>query len=511
MAHPVRPDSYMEINNFYTATVYEKGAELVRMYQTVLGRDGFRRGMDLYFERHDGQAVTTDDFCAAMADANGVDLSAFKRWYERPGTPELKVSDHWDADAQVYELIMQQSVESDDDALVIPVDLGLLGRDGVELPLRLDDEDAPVGTSRVVSASAARTVLRFVDVPERPVPSLLRGFSAPIKLHYEYSDEDLLFLMRHDTDAFNRWEASQQLAIHTITGMLEDYRHDHALGVDEPLVDAFRDLLEDRDADPALIAETLSLPSEAYLAECFQPIDPAAIHRVRCYFRRTLASSLRDVLVHRYRELRHDGEHAVDATAMARRRLRNACLGYLAELDDPELRRLVLAQFEQADNMTDALAALQALSQLDCSEREAALHAFESRWRHDPLVMDKWFALQAGSRLARALDDVRGLMAHPLFSLKNPNRVRALIGAFAANSVNFHDPSGRGYEFIGEQVLALDAFNPQVAARLAKGFSRWRLYEPGRGELMRQQLRHLAEAPQLSRDVYEIVSKSLDA
>lgn len=514
MAHPVRPQSYMEINNFYTLTVYEKGAEVVRMYQTLLGREGFRKGMDLYFQRHDGQAVTTDDFCAAMADANGVDLTQFKRWYDQAGTPELTVRAHWDAAQGRYTLEVAQHCpptpgQPEKLPFVIPLALGLLDGQGRELPLRLEGEARAAGTERVLAVTEPVQRFCFVDLPERPVPSLLRHFSAPVKLHYDYSDEELVFLMAHDTDAFNRWEASQELAVRTVAGLLEDYRQRHALGVEASVIEAYRRLLEDRSLDPALVAEALTLPAEGYLGERFPPIDPQAIHAVRRFFRQTLAHSLREDLEQVYTELHRPGGYSLEPAAIGRRRLKNLCLGYLTEIDDGDPLALALRQFREADNMTDALGALQALAQRDCAEREQALAEFEARWRGEPLVMDKWLSLQAGAPLPGTLARVQALMEHPAFSLRNPNRVRALLGAFAANPVAFHAPDGSGYAFLAEQVLAVDALNPQVAARLAKAFTRWRQYEPGRAGLMRRQLERIAGREGLSRDLYEIVSKSL--
>ena len=514
MAHPVRPQSYMEINNFYTVTVYEKGAEVVRMYQTLLGREGFRKGMDLYFERHDGQAVTTEDFCAAMADANGVDLTQFKRWYDQAGTPELHVQGAWDAEARTYTLTVEQSCpptpgQTEKQPFLIPLEVGLVGPDGRDLPLRLEGETAAVDGSRVLTLDAARGEYRFVDVPARPVPSLLRHFSAPVKLHYDYTEEELRFLMAQDSDPFNRWEAAQELAVRTVAGLLEDHHHEHALGVEAEVAEAYRAVLEDRDADPALTAEALSLPSESYLAERFEPIDPGAIHDVRRFFRHTLASALRDVLVHAYRELQETGDYRLDPRSVGRRRLKSVCLGYLTELGDAQDFALALAQYRTATNMTDALGALAALADFDCPERDEALEDFEGRWYAEPLVMDKWFALQAGSSLPGTLGVVTRLMGHPAFSLKNPNRVRALIGAFAANPSAFHAADGSGYAFVADQVLALDPMNPQVASRLTKGFTRWRRYEPRRAALMRAQLERIAGTDGLSRDVFEVASKSL--
>jgi aminopeptidase N len=515
MAHPVRPDSYIEINNFYTVTVYEKGAEVVRLYQTLLGQAGFRRGMDLYFQRHDGQAVTTDDFRAAMADANAYDLDQFQRWYEQAGTPVVKASGTWRPNERVYELTLEQSCpatpgQPDKAPFLIPVGIGLLDAEGRDLPLTLEGETEPGAQSCVLHLTEARQTFRFTDIPEEPVPSLLRGFSAPVKLAFDYTPEQLMFLMAHDSDSFNRWEAGQQLAARAVKCLLEDYQHEHALGLEPPFIDAFREVLLDREADPALVAEALSLPSEAYLAELLEPVDPAAIHAVRRFVRRTLAASLRDVFQETYDAMQDYGPYSIDPAAIGRRALKNTCLSYLAELDDADIHEQCYAQFQAADNMTDVLAALRALADSESEEGERALAAFEAKWRDDPLVLDKWFGIQAMSRRPDTLDRVQALMKHPGFSIRNPNRVRALIGAFASgNPLRFHAPDGSGYGFLARRVLELDALNPQVAARLVKPLTRWRHYEPGRRDLMRESLQGIAANEKLSPDLFEIVSKSL--
>ncbi|MDX5334047.1 MAG: aminopeptidase N [Gammaproteobacteria bacterium] len=515
MAHPVRPDAYIEINNFYTVTVYEKGAEVVRLYQTLLGREGFRRGMDLYFDRHDGQAVTTDDFRAAMADANGADLAQFQRWYDQAGTPVVRAEGRWLPDEQVFELRLAQSCpptpgQSEKRPFLIPVAVGLLGADGRDLPLVLEGETGEGETTRVLRLTRAEQVFRFTGITEAPVPSLLRGFSAPVNLEFEQTPEALMFLMAHDTDSFNRWEAGQRLALNAIECLLEEYGHQHALGLEPAFIDAFRAVLLDEAADPALIAEALALPSEAYLAERFTPADPEAIHAVRRFVRRTLAATLRDVFQDTYDALKNDGPYSAEAAAIGRRALKNLCLSYLAELDDADIHEQSYAQFARADNMSDQLAALRALADSESEEGERALAEFEARWRDDPLVLDKWFGIQAMSRRPDTLARVRQLMGHPGFSMRNPNRVRALIGAFTSgNPLRFHAADGSGYDFLAERVLELDALNPQVAARLVKPLTRWRHYEPGRSARMRAALQRVGEREGLSRDVYEIVSRGL--
>lgn len=504
MAHPVRPSSYIEINNFYTVTVYEKGAEVVRMYQTLLGRDGFRKGMDLYFQRHDGQAVTTEDFLAAMADANGVDLSQFQRWYDQAGTPRVKVALDYDVASQTCTLTVAQSCPATPDAQVkqpflIPLAVGLLDSQGRDL----------IGT-QVLRVSAARQTFTFDNIPERPLPSLLRDFSAPVHLDYPYSDVDLAFLMKHDSDAFNRWDAGQRLAMRTILNLLQAHQQQEAFGLEHEFISAYQAVLNDDNLDYALRAEALSLPSEADIAESARPADPEAIYQVREFIHATLAKALRLDLERVYAALQEDGAYSPDALSIGRRSLKNTCLAYLGRIQDDAIHELCYQQYQSANNMTDAMAALAVLSRIACPQREAALAHFHDRWQHDALVMDKWFALQASAPLPDTLQQVQQLMQHKLFDLRNPNKVRALIGSFALrNPLHFHAADGSGYAFLAEQVLALNALNPQIASRMVRPLMNWRHYEPQRSRLMQAQLERIQAHPGLSADVYEIVSKSL--
>ncbi|EIJ32890.1 aminopeptidase N [Thiothrix nivea] len=504
MAHPIRPSSYMEINNFYTVTVYEKGAEVVRMYQTLLGRDGFRKGMDLYFQRHDGQAVSTENFLAAMADANGTDLSQFQRWYDQAGTPQVTAWMEYDAAAQACTLHFTQTCPPTPEAdskqpFLIPLEVGLLDSQGQDI----------IGT-QVLRLTDAEQSFRFDNVPEQPVPSLLRGFSAPVKLEYPYSDADLAFLMKHDSDAFNRWDAGQRLAMGTILKLLQSSQQQEAFGLEDNFISAFQSVLNDDSLDHALRAEALQLPSEADIAEVARPSDPEAIHVVREFIHATLAKALRLDLERLYAELHETGEYSPDAASIGRRSLKNVCLAYLGRIQDHGIHALCQQQYRQAGNMTDAMAALSVLSRTDCPEREEALQHFHDRWQHDPLVMDKWFALQATSSLPGTLGQVQGLMQHKLFTLSNPNKVRALIGSFAMrNPLHFHAQDGSGYSFLTDNVLELDAMNPQIASRMVRPLMNWRHYEPTRSALMKVQLERIQAHSGLSADVYEIVSKSL--
>jgi aminopeptidase N len=504
MAHPIRPASYMEINNFYTMTVYEKGAEVVRMYQTLLGRDGFRKGMDLYFKRHDGQAVTTEDFLAAMADANHVDLSQFQRWYDQAGTPVVEASMRYDADEQTCTLSFKQSCPATPESAekqpyLIPIAVGLLDKNGNDL----------VG-NQVLRLTEREQSFSFTGIASKPVPSLLRGFSAPVRLHYAYTENDLIFLMKYDSDSFNRWDAGQRLAMQTLLQLLSDQQQGRGIGLEHEFISAFQTVLNDSSLDYALRAETLSLPSEADIAELAQPANPDAIHQAREFMYSTLAKALRFDLERFYSTLQEDGAYHVDSKSIGQRSLKNICLDYLGRINDESIQQQCLLQFRQANNMTDALAALAVLNQIDCPQRQQALDEFEQRWQHDPLVMDKWFALQATSALPHTLERVKALTQHKLFDIRNPNKVRALIGSFAMrNPLHFHAENGSGYNFLSEHVLQLDAINPQIASRMVRPLMSWRQYETQRSQLMRQHLEQIKAHQSLSPDVYEIVSKSL--
>ena len=527
MAHPVRPDSYVEINNFYTVTVYEKGAEVVRMYQTLLGREGFRKGMDLYFERHDGQAVTCDDFRAAMADANGRDLSQFERWYSQAGTPLLQAAADYDAKRKTLTLTLEQSCpatpgQKKKQPFHIPVAVGLLDDQGHDLALTLEGEKKAGATTRVLELTKAKQSFRFINVDQKPVPSLLRGFSAPVVLQFDYSDAELAFLMAHDSDAFNRWEAGQRLATRrllNLTVAVQAARQSgHVVAVDTvlnnlqhdgALADALRAILQDESLDPAFRELVLTLPSETMIAEQMEVIDPHAIHVARQFLRRSLARELRDELLAVYRSHQTPGAYSPDAASAGRRALKNVALSYLAELDDEEALALARQQDEDANNMTDRLAALSAILNSAAPGKSEALQRFYTEFEQEALVIDKWFTLQATARNAD-VNTVRTLTEHPAFTLKNPNRARSLIFSFCnGNPSAFHALDGNGYAFWAEQVIALNGSNPQVAARLARSLDRWRKYTPALQEKMRLALQQVAGTPKLSRDVAEVITKAL--
>jgi aminopeptidase N len=472
MKHPVRPQSYMEIRNFYTMTVYEKGAEVVRMQHTLLGEEKFQAGMRLYFKRHDGQAVTTDDFVQAMQDASGIDLQQFKRWYDVAGTPTVRCEGHYENGQFV--LTAKQSMSP---PFHIP------------FAVKIGEHE------QVLSLKKAEERFSF-PAKEKPVPSLLREFSAPVILDYPYGEDDLLHLVARDDDPFNRWEAGQRLAA---TIILQRKGEPSAR-----FVEAARKLL--RDPDPAFAAEALSLPAETFLAEQMDVVDPDALHESRNALRRALARSLKEELLSTYQALQSKTPYSPDARSIGRRALRNLCLGYLAELG---LSKLAYEQFQRADNMTDSMAALATLANLDCPEREPALAAFYERWKNEPLVVDKWLAVQAGSRRPATLDTVKRLLKHPAFDLKVPNRVYALVRTFAANHVRFHAAGGGGYAFLVDQIVALNALNPQVAARMARSFDRWKRFDEKRQAHAKQQLERIRDTEKLSKDVAEIVAKAL--
>ncbi|MEJ3573706.1 aminopeptidase N [Pseudomonas fragi] len=519
MAHAVRPESFIEISNFYTLTVYEKGSEVVRMIHTLLGAEGFRKGSDLYFERHDGQAVTCDDFIKAMEDANGADLSQFKRWYSQAGTPRLAVSEHYDAQQHTYSLTFAQSCPATPDKVeklpfVIPVELGLLDAQGGEIALQLAGETVASGTSRVLSVTQAEQTFTFVGVNEKPLPSLLRGFSAPVKLSFDYSRDQLMFLMQHDTDGFNRWDAGQQLSVQVLQELIGQHQRGEALVMDQRLVEALRTVLGNDQLDQAMVAEMLSLPGEAYLTEISDVADVEAIHTAREFARKQLADSLFDALWARYqanREVSKTTPYVAEAEHFARRALQNIALSYLILSGKPQVLAAALEQFEHSDNMTERLTALAVLVNSPFeAEKAAALASFAEQFKDNPLVMDQWFSVQAGSTLPGGLQRVRELMEHPAFTLKNPNKVRALVGAFAGqNLINFHAADGSGYRFLADLVIELNGFNPQIASRQLAPLTRWRKYDAARQALMKAELVRIRDSGELSSDVFEVVSKSL--
>ncbi|MCK8537953.1 aminopeptidase N [Yersinia ruckeri] len=512
MAHAIRPDKVIEMNNFYTLTVYEKGSEVIRMMHTLLGEKQFQAGMQLYFERHDGSAATCDDFVQAMEDASNVDLSLFRRWYSQSGTPLLTVRDDYDAEKQQYHLhISQKTLPTADQPeklpLHIPFDIELYDTAGNVIALQKNG--TPVHP--VLNITEAEQTFTFDQVPCQPTPSLLREFSAPVKLDYPYSDQQLTFLMQHARNEFSRWDAAQMLLAIYIKLNVAKYQQKQPLSLPLHVADAFRAVLLDEQIDPALAAQILTLPAENEIAELFTTIDPEAIGAVHEAITRCLAQALADELLAVYLA-NQTPEYRVEHGDIAKRALKNTCLGYLAFADADFANKLVSAQYHQADNMTDSLAALSAavVAQLPC--RDELLAAFDVRWNHDGLVMDKWFALQASSPAGDVLTKIRALLTHPSFSLSNPNRTRALIGAFASgNPSAFHAKDGSGYQFLVEILSDLNTRNPQVASRLIEPLIRLKRYDADRQALMRQALEQLKGLENLSGDLFEKITKALAA
>lgn len=518
MAHPVRPASFIEISNFYTVTIYEKGAEVVGMIKTIVGAEGFRKGTDLYFDRHDGQAVTTDDFVKAMEDANEVDLSQFKRWYSQAGTPHLSIETNFDVISQTYTLHIKQQCKPTPEqqeklAFHIPLAIGLIDEHGEAIPVQLANEQpATSSTTKVLSITQQQQEFTFVNVKNEPVLSVLRGFSAPVLVDMPRSNTELAFLMANDQDSFSRWDAGQQLLINTLLDLTKSVQLKMPLSVSEELLLQLSQVLEDFKQEPALVAKMLQLPTENYLAAQSGLADVDAIHLARSHLKMMIARKLKDQFSHIYSALTSNEKYSFNAIDMAKRSLKNTCLDYLIATDDPMQLQRCLKQMKQADNMTDTLAGLAILSDYDGPEREHALRAFYEQWQHDKQVVDKWLAVQAQSSLPETLIRVKGLMKHPAFLITNPNNVRAVIGQFCRNNpVNFHALDGSGYQFLAKQILVLDKLNPQIAARQLGAFNSWRQYDETRQELMKTALQSVADEKGLSSDVYEIVTKYLAA
>jgi aminopeptidase N len=510
MSHSVQPDAYMEINNFYTLTIYEKGAEIVGMIRTLLGADTFRQGSDLYFDRHDGQAVTIEEFVKAMEDASGRDLTQFRRWYKQSGTPQMAVTSRYDAADRTFTLDFSQSCpatpgQAQKQPFVIPVRLGLVGASG-DLPLNSNGD-----TEMVYEISQTDQQLIIENVGEAPVPSLLREFSAPIKLDYAYSKDQLLHLMANDSDGFNRWDAGQKLSFALLEKLTADSHQQRPLEMDSQLIAAYKSLLSDPNLDPAMVALMLQLPSEAQLHEEASVIYAEAIHSARLFVRQALASALSEQFVAVYERHNIEQEYAPDASQIGRRSLKNTALSYLMLVDNMGVE-LASKQFETADNMTDKASALSCLVNCPAAaqQAEAALQQFEQQYRDEALVMNLWLQVQAANSQLGGLQRVEELEAHSSFTLSNPNKIRSLIGGFCnANLVNFHNPDGSGYEFLKKRILTLHSRNPQVAARLMTPLTRWKKFPEPNSSQMREALQVIADEQGLVKDIYEIAIKSL--
>ncbi|KAL3499325.1 hypothetical protein ACH5RR_038418 [Cinchona calisaya] len=525
MAHPVRPHSYIKMDNFYTVTVYEKGAEVVRMYKTLLGIEGFRKGMDLYFKRHDGQAVTCEDFFAAMRDANGADFSNFLLWYSQAGTPLLKVVSVYSAETHTYSLKFSQEVpptpgQPTKEPMFIPVTIGLLDSSGKDIPLSSVYHDGKLEQLSSNSQPVYSTILRvtkkeeqfvFNDVSERPIPSLLRGFSAPVRLDSDLTDSDLLFLLAYDSDEFNRWEAGQILARKLMLSLVADFQENKPLILNPQFVEGIRSILCDSSLDKEFISKAITLPGEGEIMDMMEVADPDAVHAVRNFIRKELASALKEEFLNTVKINRSSEPYEFNHLNMARRALKNIALAYLGSLEDPEVTELALSEYRTATNMTEQFAALVAIEQKPGEIRDQFLADFYSKWQHDFLVVNKWFGLQAVSDIPGNVENVKKLLNHPAFDLRNPNKVYSLIGGFCGSRVNFHAKDGSGYKFLGDIVVQLDKLNPQVASRMVSAFSRWKRYDETRQNLAKAQLEMILSSNGLSENVYEIASKSLAA
>ncbi len=516
LAHAVQPQSYIEINNFYTATIYDKGAEVIGMLKTLVGAEGYRKAADLYFMRHDGQAATVEDWVRCFEDACGRDLSQFRLWYRQAGTPVIEAKGKYDAAARSYTLDLSQSLaatpgQSDKKPMHVPVRIGLVGKSGAHLPLTLDGDNATGPETRVLELTEGFQRFTFVDVGEEPLLSLGRDFSAPAIFLTTHTSHDRATLMGKDRDGFNRWEAGQILAAEIMLELADPAGASQARAdAGTSYIAAIGDVLGGAEQDPAFAAQMLMPPTESELAARRVPVDPDAIHAARIGLVRAIASAHRPRLAQLYEQMRDAGDFRADAKAAGRRALRNAALRYLTAADDEAAAGLAEAHYRSATNMTDMIAGLAALTRMQSPLKGSAFGHFHDRFKNDPLVLDKWMSLQAGSPLPETAEAVRDLMGDPAFDIKNPNRVRALVGAFAANHLRFHDRSGTGYRLVGEVIRTLDPMNPQVAARLTGSFESWRRYDEARQGLMRAELAAILAQKPLSPNLFEVASKILN-
>ncbi len=501
-AHSVRPESYIEVNNFYTSTVYNKGAEVIRMIRTILGPELFRKGMDLYFSRHDGQAVTTEDFVQAMADVSHKDFSQFLRWYKQSGTPVLDISSDYDPAKKMFSLQVKQSCpptpgQPKKEPFDLPLAMGLLSQQGAEIKQ----------ASVVLEISQPQQTFTFENITEKPIPSLLRNFSAPVKLNYQYSLEQLALLVKFDSDVVARWEAAQRLASNILLETIKT--SDENFSLPALWIDTFENLLNEKDLDHHLLARLIILPAESYLAQQLTPVNVEGICNARMRAKQQIGQALKEKFLKIYHHLQSHKEYVYNTKEMGKRSVKNLCLNYLVAEGSKEYAELAFEQFQAADNMTDTMGALWALNDYPEEIRTHALELFYHRWQNQPLVINKWLSLQASSQLSDILQKVRALMQHPAFSIANPNNVYNLIGGFAGNMRYFHAIDGSGYHLIADCVLKIDPNNPQVAARIVEPLTRWQKFDEKRQALMKQELQRIKATSKLSNDVYELVTKSL--
>ncbi len=512
LSHPIRPEAYIEINNFYTLTVYEKGAEVVRMIHTLLGDEDFRKGSDLYFQRHDGQAVTCEDFINAMESASEIDLGLFRRWYSQAGTPVLEATESYNKQEQTLTLTLKQSCaptpgQQTKEPVHIPVKLGLLAADGAVARICIDGCEADEVILELIHQEQTFVFGRLED---KPVISLLRGFSAPVVLNKDQSLEELAFLLNYDTDTFNRWDAGQKMSSQIIFGLIEDIQNGRELKLNSLLVEAYANVIRQSWDDLSYFSLLLSLPAENYLAGQMDVIDVDAIHQAREFVKKTLTEQLQSQFSDLYQRYHKDESGQFDTGAIGRRRIKNICLSYLAALESYESYQLAEKQFSSAGNMTDQMAALTVIVESNNPAKAQCLDSFYQQWQNEALVIDKWFALQACSRADDTFSTVNSLMNHTAFELTNPNRVRSLVGAFSqANQLHFHAANGQGYQFLADQVIALNNINPQVASRMVAALTQWKRFDKNRQALIKVQLERIINTTGISKDVYEIASKSL--
>ncbi len=515
LAHPVRPDSYAEINNYYTATVYDKGAEVVRMYERLLGRETFMKGCDLYFTRHDGQAVTVEDFLKCMEDVSGRDLSQFKRWYLQAGTPIVYADGSYDAERKTYTLKLRQETKPTPNQpeklpFVIPLEIGLVDASGKDMPLRLEGEDAAQGTSRVLVLDQAEQTFVFVDVPEKPVLSGNRGFTAPIHFVYPYTDDERVFLAMNDSDLFNRWDASQQYGVDQILKMVKDIQSGREPVIPEGYFNIWKAYLTDKTLEKSFIARAITLPQENYLADKMDVVDVDALHTARHLVKKAFAERFGKELKEVYAENDVKAVYEPSAAEAGRRALKNMALSFLGDLETADSYAMIEHQFDTADNMSDKLAAMNIASNSKCPRREEIMESFYDTYKNDRGVVNKWIFARACADRPDALDVVKSLLDHPAFNIKNPNNVRALTGGFAYNQPEFHKKDGSGYEFMADMVIKLNTINPQMASRAAKNLARWKRFDPDRQALMKKALERILTTEGLSENVREMVTKSLE-
>lgn len=529
MAHPVRPESYIEMNNFYTMTVYEKGSEVIRMISELLGREMFRKCMDLYFERFDGQAVTTEDFVQTMEDASKVDLSQFRLWYSQSGTPRITVKREYDEQSGTLSIDLTQKIlpdrnQSEKFAMHIPVKFGIIGPDGNEMEcIRITAEGEEISRNQqILSLKQDQERFIFKDIPKRALPSLFRGFSAPVIIESDFTPEELAFLMANDTDEFNRWDAAQQLYLMEIDAIISILQKGKTPVVSSHLVTAFKKALsdsitEDGDrpkVDRALTAKAITLPDETEIAQKYDPVDVDMIHAARIFLEKSLAKECEAELNNLIAICSKADPNDLSSDAMSDRSLKNSALAYIGVIGTPEAQKMILHHYNKAMNMTDEIAALSILCSEGSSEddeMEKALVKFRDKWKAYPLVMDKWFSVQAASTRPGTLDRIKAIVEYPEFSWKNPNRVRSVMAVLGTtNPVIFHKKDGEGYKFFSERVIALDKINSQIAARMVSAFNRWKRYDSERQKMMKMRLEQMVALPDLSRDVYEIVSRALE-